>query len=96
MAAQEFERVLPLLPLLEELVLRDHRALFEQVLGERWSRPRAYHWIRYEDPDPIARLIDATQRLDAAWAGRPEPRPPDGDELARAVRTARGLGFPGR
>jgi hypothetical protein len=27
------------------------------------SRPDAYHWLRYEDPDPIARLADGVNRL---------------------------------
>jgi len=94
MAGQDFERVLPLLGLLEEVVLRDHRALFRDVLGRRWSRPIAYHWMRYEDPDPIARLIEATRRLDAEWSGRAEPRPADGDALQTAVHAARDLGYP--
>ncbi len=93
MAGQDFERMLPLVPLLEELVVRDHRALHRNVLRERWSRPRAYHWMRYEDPDPIARLIDATRRLDAEWSGRSQARPRD--DLARALDRARRLGYPG-
>jgi hypothetical protein len=27
------------------------------------SRPAAYHWLRYEDPDPVARLADGVRRL---------------------------------
>ena len=27
------------------------------------SRPQAYRWLRYEDPDPVARLADGVRRL---------------------------------
>jgi len=27
------------------------------------SRPAAYHWLRYEDPDPVAPLADGVRRL---------------------------------
>jgi hypothetical protein len=27
------------------------------------SRPDAYRWLRYEDPDPIARLADGVRKL---------------------------------
>jgi uncharacterized protein YprB with RNaseH-like and TPR domain len=27
------------------------------------SRPAAYHWLRYEDPDPVARLAEGVRRL---------------------------------
>ena len=27
------------------------------------SRPEAYRWLRYEDPDPVARLADGARRL---------------------------------
>lgn len=27
------------------------------------SRPDAYRWLRYEDPDPVARLADGVRRL---------------------------------
>ena len=68
MRAQPFES-LPraLLEGVEGIVVEEHRVLFGEVLGEAWSRPRAYHWIRYEDPDPIGQLILATERLDAEW-----------------------------
>ena len=57
---------------LEKLVVEEHRVLFGEVLGEAWSPPVAYRWIRYEDPDPIGRLIAATERMDAVWAAHPE------------------------
>ena len=27
------------------------------------TRPQAYHWLRYEDPDPVARLAEGVERL---------------------------------
>lgn len=73
MRAQPFESVSSdLLTGVERLVVEEHRVLFGEVLGQAWSRPRAYHWIRYEDPDPIGQLILATERLDAEWARHPE------------------------
>jgi hypothetical protein len=27
------------------------------------SRPGAYHWLRYEDPDPVARLAEGVGKL---------------------------------
>ncbi len=52
---------------MERLVVAEHRALFADVLGEEWSQPRAYRWIRYEDPDPLGQLEAATRRLEALW-----------------------------
>ena len=73
MRAQPFESVSSeLLTGVEGLVVEEHRVLFGEVLGQEWSRPRAYHWIRYEDPDPIGQLSLATERLDAEWARHPE------------------------
>ncbi len=57
-----------LLEAVERLVVAEHRALYKEVLGEPWSPSSAYRWIRYEDPDPLARLADATNRLDRVWA----------------------------
>src|SRR5207247_1985297 len=41
----------------EEIVVAAHRTLY-RTEGRRWSKPAAYHWLRYEDPDPVARLAD--------------------------------------
>ncbi len=57
---------------LETVVVEEHRVLFGEVLGEAWSPPAAYRWIRYEDPDPVGRLIAASERLEALWAAHPE------------------------
>ncbi len=75
MAAQPFEvliadRGLPagsLLRTMEELVVESHRRLHQDKLGEAWSPQRAYHWIRYENPDPAARLLAASEELERDW-----------------------------
>ncbi len=87
MRAQEFERVGgELLEVLERLTVAEHRALFEEVLGEPWSPPRAYRWIRYEDPDPIGQLLRAGERLEELWRERGGV---GGVHAAGAVRTDR-------
>jgi hypothetical protein len=60
MAGQDFAT------LVEAGLLRD----VEQITVEAYlaanpgaSRPDAYHWLRYEDPDPIARLADGVRKL---------------------------------
>ena len=61
-----------MLETLERLVVEEHRVVFGEVRGEPWSRPAAYRWIRYEDPDPIGQLIRATERLEVEWQAHPE------------------------
>ena len=51
-----------LLRRVELIVLDGHRALYE-AQGKPWSEPVAYHWLRYEDPMPVARLADGARRL---------------------------------
>jgi len=46
----------------EEIVVEAHRRLYESE-GLEWSRPIAYHWLRYENPDPVERLEDGVKRL---------------------------------
>ena|SRR5690348_14995262 len=73
MRAQPFESVSSaVLEAVEGLVVEEHRVLFQEVLAQPWSRPAAYHWIRYEDPDPIGQLIRASERLDEEWRRHPE------------------------
>jgi hypothetical protein len=97
---QDFERVQSrLLPLLERIVVEEHAALHRDVLGEDWSPPAAYRWIRYEDPDPIARLIDATARLESEWEGAATPVPEvferlEAPMLREAQEAAAEIGFP--
>jgi hypothetical protein len=106
MADQDFARIhAELLPELERLVVAEHAALHRDLAGEVWSPPSAYRWIRYEDPDPVGRLVEATHRLDGAWAhARNGPRAAEVREkfvaeaeprLRRAIEIARGLGYPG-
>src|SRR5712692_3228695 len=64
MGAQDFAELLRggLLPQVEQIVLDAHRGLFEAE-GRPWSRPIAYHWLRYEDPMPVDRLREGVKRL---------------------------------
>jgi hypothetical protein len=60
MAGQDFAS------LVEAGLLRDVETLTVQAYlsaHPRASRPDAYRWLRYEDPDPIARLADGVSRL---------------------------------
>ncbi|MBJ7598705.1 MAG: hypothetical protein DLM67_23100 [Candidatus Nephthysia bennettiae] len=106
MREQDFELVRgELLTELERLVVSEHAARHAGVLGERWSPPDAYRWIRYEDPDPIARLIEASRRLAAGWASAAD-RPAfaamrsgfeaeEASRLDQALRLAGALGYAG-
>lgn len=88
MAAQDFERVRErLLPLVEQLVVDDYAAVFDDP-----SRPGAYGWIKYEDPDPIGRLHLATRRL-AQEPRASAHRPGDEARLEAALSVARALGY---
>jgi hypothetical protein len=72
MATQPFEVVTPeLLAGVERIVVENHRALHQDGLGQAWSPAAAYHWMRYENPDPIGRLLAATRELEAAWERTP-------------------------
>jgi hypothetical protein len=64
MARQDFEDLNEsgLLRDVEEIVVDSHRRLSEGK-GRPWSRPAAYHWLRYEDPNPVGRLVDGVRRL---------------------------------
>ena len=66
-------------------MVENHALLFRDALGEPWSRPAAYRWLRYEDPDPLARLLEGTRRLEARWESL-DAGP--GSAAARAVATA--------
>ncbi|HVD00347.1 MAG TPA: hypothetical protein VNG93_04265 [Candidatus Dormibacteraeota bacterium] len=65
MSDQPFDSITDLLPAVEKLVLEAHRSWYESRGRTDWSPPTAYHWLRYEDPDPIARLQDGIRRLQA-------------------------------
>ena len=64
MARQDFAELVTsrLLTDVEEIVIEAHRQLYETE-GLDWSRPIAYHWLRYENPDPVERLQDGVKRL---------------------------------
>jgi hypothetical protein len=104
MRSQDFGRVRgELLETLEGLLVLEHAAVHRDLLGEEWSPPRAYRWMRYESPDPVRQLLLATRRLAAEWAaaaGHPAfPGVRAGFEaeerrrLGRALEQARALGY---
>ena len=66
MAAQDFGVLTQgepsLLRQVERIVVEAHRNVFE-AKGRRWSEPSAYHWLRYEDPDPVGRLSEGLAKL---------------------------------
>ena len=90
MAAQPFDRLLegdPSLLRRVELVVVDAHRRWSESRGQRdWSEPQAYQWLRYEDPDPIARLADGLRRL-----GNEVEIPPVA--LSPALKTASDLGY---
>jgi hypothetical protein len=51
-----------LLRCVEGIVVESHRRLYA-LQGRPWSGPIAYHWLRYEDPLPVARLLEGVKRL---------------------------------
>jgi len=62
MAGQDFAELVKsrLLSDVEDIVVDAHRTLYESE-GLEWSRPIAYHWLRYENPDPVERLKDGVK-----------------------------------
>lgn len=51
------------------------------------SRPAAYRWLRYEDPDPVARLAEGVSRLRRRGARF------DAEAVDKACAKARKLGL---
>ncbi|HET9780605.1 MAG TPA: hypothetical protein VFR33_02415 [Candidatus Dormibacteraeota bacterium] len=84
MAVQDFDRLVSggLLRQVEEIVVD---AYLNSHPGA--SRPEAYHWLHYEDPDPVARLADAVRKL-----GK-EDAPFDGEAVDKACTEASKLGY---
>jgi hypothetical protein len=74
MARQPFDRLLegdpPLLRAVEAIVVAAHRDWYEASGRTDWTEPKAYHWLHYEDPDPIDRLTDGVRRLLSQVAAR--------------------------
>jgi len=85
MARQPFERLLEgnptLLGEVEAIVVAAHRDRYEASGGTDWTEPKAYHWLHYEDPDPVARLADGVRRLAHELSAR-------GSEVDAAVSRA--------
>lgn len=71
MSAQDFGTIASgrpsLLEEVEAVVLAAHRDLYASS-GRRWSRPIAYRWLHYEDPMPVARLVEGVDKLDRLGA----------------------------
>ena len=80
------ERELPhgsVLRTVEHVVVENHRRLHQDFMHEPWSAPAAYRWMRYENPDPVSQLEQATSSLERLWKGALVSNPP----LAKAVLT---------
>jgi uncharacterized damage-inducible protein DinB len=97
-----------LLRTVEHVVLQNHRLLHEEFMGESWSAPSAYRWMRYENPDPVSQLIEATNSLERLWKGALAADPEkaagvlaraaehEGPHLDEAVSAGRALGYRGK
>jgi hypothetical protein len=66
MSKQEFSNISEgdrsLLVQVEAIVVEAHRKLYQKE-GKEWSRPVAYHWLRYENPMPVQRLLEGVEKL---------------------------------
>jgi hypothetical protein len=64
MEGREFSELVDsgLIRQVEEIVVDGHRQLHERDARE-WSRHAAYRWLRYEDPEPVARLGEGVRKL---------------------------------
>jgi len=60
MARQDFDDLVAsgLLTDVEEVVVRGYLSVHPGA-----TRPDVYRWLRYEDPDPVARLAEGVSRL---------------------------------
>jgi len=74
MARQPFDRLRegdpPLLNAVETIVVAAHCDWYVAGGQADWTEPKAYHWLHYEDPDPVARLADGVRRLGPQLAQR--------------------------
>jgi hypothetical protein len=86
MAQEPFERLLEgdpsLLGSVEAIVVAAHRSWYEAPGRTDWTEPKAYRWLHYEDPDPVARLAEGIRRLAPELAAR-------GSEVDAVVSLAR-------
>ena len=51
------------------------------------TRPQAYHWLRYEDPEPVARLAEGVKKLGSEGAKF------DAEAVDKACAEASKLGY---
>jgi len=90
MAGQEFADLAQgepsILRQVEAIVVDAHRGVYERA-GKVWSRPAAYHWLRYEDPMPVARLAEGVEKLEMMGATF------DADAVEKACIEAAKRGF---
>jgi hypothetical protein len=84
MADQDFDGLVAsgLLKDVENIVVGAYVASHPQA-----SLPDAYHWLHYEDPDPIARLAEGVRRL------REEGAKVDAEAVDKACAEASKRGF---
>jgi hypothetical protein len=89
MARQDFAEMVrdpSLVTQVERIVVDAHRRLYEQQ-GRKWSKPVAYHWLRYEDPMPVLRLLGGVQKLRRRGASF------DADAVEKVCIQARTMGY---
>jgi hypothetical protein len=90
MALQDFSEMAAgdpsLLRQVELIVVDGHRRLYV-AKAKPWSEPIAYRWLRYEDPQPLARLADGLRRLLRQRVNV------DADAVDKACAEARRRGF---
>jgi len=90
MSGQDFRTITDgepsLLRRVERIVVAAHRNVSE-VKGRRWSEPVAYHWLRYEDSNPVERLSEGLAKLRRRGARI------DDDAVDKACQEARRRGF---
>jgi hypothetical protein len=90
MSKQEFSTISDgdpsLLGQVEAIVVQAHRKLYEKE-GREWSRPVAYHWLRYENPMPVDRLAEGVEKLLQMGAAF------DGDAVEKACNEGVAKGF---
>jgi hypothetical protein len=91
MATQDFDSVSAGEPSLllqaEQIVIDGHRRLYESEGRRPWSKPIAYRWLRFEDPMPVARLLEGVQKLRKRGVGI------DPDAVEKACMEAAKRGF---
>lgn len=70
-----------------ELIVVDSHRRLHAAERRAWSEPVAYRWLRYEDPDPVARLAEGARKLRRSGAQV------DADAVDKACKEAGRHGF---